>query len=484
MNKQSSILHSAFTFCILHSAFCIATMAHGAAVDAMTDPPNVMVTSVAARQRQPWNGKVDIDFSFSCGNPDAFAFIQFGATYVDKNGATVDVPMKTFDQITLPWCTNAGTYRVTWDSCADVPGLQTDSLTYRVTANMAKYMVVDLSKGKNGPFPISYYEDVPSFPGVEAGKWDDYHKTTNLVLRLIQPGTFTQAWSDNIDLSAQRQGKAHKATLTKPYYIAVFEMTQEQFFLISGGTGGTTFTGGNRKMRPAVSTYQNLRGKGYQGTINFPATGSEVATTSFLYHLREAAGTDGFDLPTETEWEYACRCGGAASGFWNDGSDAGIPVTTRCVTITNGVGSAVALETLGRYQHNGGMVKTWDEAGQTNIYTAAALTSDESLGTAVVGSYRPNAWGLYDMHGNIDEWTNGSWPGSFPYSASTNTVDDLGLVSASWGQWGYRITRGGFYNSPASFCPIHRRQRTGGFLTEGSNAGIRLVWRFPTPPQL
>ncbi|MBQ6915829.1 MAG: hypothetical protein IJQ65_08910 [Kiritimatiellae bacterium] len=50
---------------------------------------------------------------------------------------------------------------------------------------MAKYMVVDLSKGKNGPFPISYYEDVPDFPGVERGKWDDYHKTTNLVLRLI-----------------------------------------------------------------------------------------------------------------------------------------------------------------------------------------------------------------------------------------------------------------------------------------------------------
>ena len=122
MNKQSLILHS--SLCIVHCALCIlhCASAHGAAVDAMTDPPNVMVTSVAARQRQPWNGKVDIDFSFSCDNPDAFAFIQFGATYVDKNGVTNDVPMKTFDQISLPWCTNAGTYRVTWDSCADVPG--------------------------------------------------------------------------------------------------------------------------------------------------------------------------------------------------------------------------------------------------------------------------------------------------------------------------------------------------------------------------
>jgi formylglycine-generating enzyme required for sulfatase activity len=370
---------------------------------------------------------------------------------------------------------------VTWDSCADAPNLQITNLSYTVTANMAKYMVVDLSKGKDGPFPISYYEEVPSFPGVEAGKWDDWHKTTNLVLRLIQPGTYMQGWTDSTTTSTKREGYSHKATLTKPFYIAVFEMTQEQFLLINGTRGGSTFSGGRRALRPAIATYQDLRGKGWNGTINFPTTGSAVAPTSYLYHLREATGSDGFDLPTETEWEYACRCGGAASGFWNDGSDAGVPVTTKASTITNGVGSAVALETLGRYQHNGGMVKTWDADGQTNIYTAAAATSDESLGTAVVGSYRPNAWGLYDMHGNVEEWTNGSWPAPFQYSASAETVDDLGAFSDTWGQWGNRITRGGNCTSPAAYCAIHRRQRNGGLLTERSNAGIRLVWRFPTP---
>ena len=133
---------------ILSAAIAIsATGLFGAAVDAMTTQPNVLVTSIAARQRFPWNGKVDIDFSFTCDNPDAFAFIQFAAYYVDKNGTRNEVPVKTFDQITLPWCTNAGTYRVTWDSCADAPGLQATNLVYSVTANMAKYMVVDLSKG-------------------------------------------------------------------------------------------------------------------------------------------------------------------------------------------------------------------------------------------------------------------------------------------------------------------------------------------------
>ncbi len=467
--------------CVAGGAF--ATVAN----DAMTNDPQVVMTRLNVNQRYPWNGKVDIDFAFTCAIPEAFAFVQFKATYLNKAGETVEVPMKTFDQVSIPWCTNAGMYHVTWDAAADAPNLTVTNLRYTVTANMAKYMVVDLSKGKGGPFPISYYDDVPSFPGVEAGKWDDYHKTTNLVLRLIQPGTYRQGWTDSTSTSTKREGYAHTATLTKPFYMAVFELTQEQMLLIRGNRGQNTFSGGRRAMRPAVENYQNLRGKGYQGTINFPATGSIVAETSVLHDLRQAADSDGFDLPTETEWEYACRCGSLASGFWNDGSDAGIDVTTKASTISNGVGSAVALDTLGRYQDNGGMVKTWDEEGQTNIYTAAALTSDESLGTAVVGSYKPNAWGLYDMHGNAEEWTNGAWPGSFQYSASTNTVDDVGPVSATWGQWGNRIVRGGNCKSPARYCAIHRRLRDGSQLYERSYmeaTGIRLIWRFWIPPQL
>ncbi len=465
--------------CVAGGAF--ATVAN----DAMTNDPHVVMTHLNVNQRYPWNGKVDIDFTFTSTIPEAFAFVQFKATYLNKAGETVEVPMKTFDQVSIPWCTNAGTYHVTWDAAVDAPNLTVTNLQYTVTANMAKYMVVDLSKGKGGPFPISYYDDVPSFPGVETGKWDDYHKTTNLVLRLIQPGTYTQAWTDNTELTTKREGPAHTATLTKPFYMAVFELTQEQYHLMTGSYGATgVFTGGRRKLRPTIATYQNLRGKGYQGTIIFPATGSLVAETSVLHDLRQATGDVGFDLPTEAEWEYACRCGGLASGFWNDGSDAGIATTIKFNTVSNSVGSAVALNTLGRYQDNGGMVKTWDEEGQTNIYTTAATSSDESLGTAVVGSYKPNAWGLYDMHGNVEEWTNGAWPGQFPYSTGTNTVDDVGQRSTSWGQWANRITRGGNYNSPARYCLIPRRVRSGSLLTERSNAGIRLIWRFWIPSQI
>ena len=63
-------------------------------------------------------------------------------------------------------------------------------------------------------------------------------------------------------------------------------------------------------------------------------------------------------------------------------------------------------------------------------------------GTAIVGSYAPNAWGLYDMHGNVYEWCL-DWWGTYPGAVS----DPMGVVSGS-----SRVGRGGNWNGPASFC--------------------------------
>ena len=478
-------------------AFCGTASLFAAAIDAMTQDPNVLMTSLSVKQRYPWNGKVDIDFSFTSSIPDAFAFIQFKASYQNKDGETVEVPMKTFDQVTMPWCTNAGTYRVTWDSTADSPNLLVTNLKYTVTANMAKYMVIDLSKGTSASadnrYPVFYYEDVPDFPGVEKGKWDDYHKTTNLVLRLIQPGTYKQAWSDDSsDTSCRRSAYQHNATITKPFYIAVFELTQQQCMFLQGYYGQSstrTFTGGNRLMRPASETYQNVRGRGYNGPINWPVTGSEVSDASLLGKLRERTGMEEFDIPTESEWEYVCRSGGAASGFWNDGSDAGISHKTKYSTVPTSTGVA-ALDGLGRYRFNGGLLATFDDVGQTNIYTAAEKTCDETAGTAVVGSYKPNSWGIYDMHGNLAEWCNGMIAGTY-YAWSNgegyycrgeypNMVDDLGPTSHPWGEWSGRTLRGGDYSKSAQECIVSMRSSD----TERQPHGVRLCWRFPTPSQV
>ena len=462
---------------VLLSAALAVFGADAAAKDAMTGDAQVFMTTLKARQRYPWNGKVDIDFAFTSTVPDAFAFIQFKASYVNAGGETVEVPMRTFDQITLPWCTNAGTYRVTWDSTADAPGLVVTNMKYRVTANMAKYMVIDLSSGKDGAsWPISYYEDVPSFPGVEAGKWDDYHKTTNLVLRLVQPGEYTQAWGDWTDSSAHYN--AHTAVLTQPFYLAVFELTQEQHYLMDGSYGQPSiFTGGNRKARPTTETYRNVRGSGLSSSdgINWPVTGSEVGASSLLFKIRQKTGSALFDLPTESEWEYTCRCGGAASGFWNDGSDAGISTGTKFNTIVNG---NAALESLGRYQHNGGMVRT-DNGDGSYAYAEADKSSDESLGTAVVGSYQPNAWGFYDMHGNVAEWCNGTWGNGTRWSGNAVYTNDVGWVVSDWTQYSQRPHRGSRWNSEAYRCAIPYRRND----NETQSNGVRLCWRFPIPAQ-
>jgi formylglycine-generating enzyme required for sulfatase activity len=274
--------------------------------------------------------------------------------------------------------------------------------------------------------------------------------------------------------------------------MAVFELTQAQCMLIQGYYGISSmrsFTGGNRQIRPASETYQNVRGRGYNGTINWPFTGSEVSDASLLGKLRARTGTDGFDVPTESEWEYVCRSGGTASGFWNDGSDAGISAKTQFSEISD-TNNVAALDSIGRYRFNGGYAVAFDEVGKTNIYTAPAYSSDETLGTAAVGSYKPNAWGIYDMQGNLAEWCNGMIAGTY-YGWSTgssyycdgqypNMIDDLGPGTKTWGEWSGRSLRGGGYSDTARDCSIPLRTQD----TERQPHGVRLCWRFPTPPQV
>ena len=111
------------------------------------------------------------------------------------------------------------------------------------------------------------------------------------------------------------------------------------------------------------------------------------------------------DLPTEAQWEYACRAG----------------TTSK---YNNGGNSEADLKTLGRYSGNRN-----DGRGGYSEYTTK------------VGSYSSNVWGLYDMHGNVWEWCL-DWYGDL--SAST---DPVGPTSGSG-----RVLRGGCWDSFADRC--------------------------------
>ena len=257
-----------------------------------------------------------------------------------------------------------------------------------------KYMVIELWNGE-----ITYLDDVPE------GGWTDEYKTTKMVLRRIEAGTFTMG-SPEDEYGRDDEEVQHQVTLTKDYYIGVFEVTQKQFEMVTYRSP-SKYTG---DMRPVESvSYDMLRGK-RKGAV-WPYV-NEVDYGSFLWDLRYKTNKP-FDLPTEAQWEYACRAGTTTS--LNNGTD-----------VTNYFDAN--MNKLGRYDYNSDDGK----GGYSDAHTT-------------VGSYLPNAWGLYDMHGNVWEWCL-DWF-DWDYDNSKPVTDPLGSTEGS-----YHIIRGGGCDSDATSC--------------------------------
>ena len=128
-----------------------------------------------------------------------------------------------------------------------------------------------------------------------------------------------------------------------------------------------------------------------------------VDPTSFLGILRGRTGLD-FDLPTEAQWEYACR--------------AGTTTTYSCGNSADG-----------NYMWYASSSNGWPHE---------------------VGTNQPNMWGLYDLHGNVYEWCLDWYANSF-----TGGVDPKGSSSGS-----ARVVRGGNYYLAASYCTSSARDRS------------------------
>ena len=219
-----------------------------------------------------------------------------------------------------------------------------------------------------------YFASKEAVPG---GVTNDIYKTEFLVLRKIpaagvvwRMGPSANSWSGN--------PATCKVMLTQDYYMGIYEFTKSQYGLVKG----TSDSGATPKN--SFNVWNNVRGSGYpwpsvgEGYTNYT---HDVDSSSALGGLRTRTGVDSFDLPTEAQWEYACRAGSGAFMYGNYGD------ICWCS------------------QNSGNAVHT-------------------------VGLKQPNAWGLYDMLGNVFELTL-DWAANYPSpdSASGYATDPKGAVS-------------------------------------------------------
>lgn len=277
------------------------------------------------------------------------------------------------------------------------------------------YMVVDLTAKSN----LLFYANVESLPG---GVGDMKYKTDWLVMRKVpakgviwrmgspatEPNRVT-GWDANLE-------PARLVVLTNDYYLGVYEVTQKQFWNLSDGQSTPSPSLFKDAENADVLPVENVAWatmKGDHGTAggaaSWPENGHYAKVGSKFANLRDKTGLL-FDFPTSVQWEYACRAG--TSDAFNGG-------------------------TIGEY--------AWYDGNCTNVTTNTAMTHP-------VGTKKANAWGFYDMHGNVAEWVL-----ERPYvpDAEPGVTYEEPTIPVGYSVSSYRthyMVRGGAYDNDVAHC--------------------------------
>ena len=232
-----------------------------------------------------------------------------------------------------------------------------------------------------------------------------YYYSLGVEMVRISSGTFTMGSSDGEDWNAI---PPHQVTLSKGFSMGKYEVTQGQYQEVTGQNpssfSGSPASGETQTRRPVegVTWYDAVEfcnklsqqeglAPAYTITDRSPSSGYPITSATVTANW----DANGYRIPTEAEWEYACRAGTTTT--WSFGS-----------TESHAADYA------------------WYESNSSNM-------------THEVGRKLPNAWGLYDMHGNVWEWC-WDWYGEYSSGAQT---DPHGAVSGT-----FRVPRGGsWFNS-------------------------------------
>ena len=388
------------------------------------------VTNVSCRQRYPWNGKVDIDVEVQCDDPTTNVSLYVTAKDLQHNKTLSVKTIDCADNVSTnvgELAVRAGRHRLTWDCGVDNPNVASTNVAIEVQGVLGGglYLVIDLSDGPDAnSYPISYLNQVPE------GGWTDEYKTDKLVLRRIEPGTFTMG--DQV----HGLGMVTNITISTPFYIGVFEVTQRQWELVKG-TRPSFFRNSDYYMTRPVEkvSYSTIRGSSLGA--QWPRSVS-VDPNSFIGELRSKIVLKEIDLPTDAQWEYAARAGTTTD--FSNGVNWSWPKDDT-------------MDLIGRYWNNGGSNYWWN--------------GDTRIGTAKVGSFPPNKWGLYDMHGNVYEWCC-DWYGDL----ASNVEDPVGADTGT-----LRVLRGGsWFEQYSGYCSSDYRNASAPNLRDKSNSdkGFRL----------
>lgn len=227
----------------------------------------------------------------------------------------------------------------------------------------------------------------------------------------VAPGEEERA---NLPAEFRNRSEPQRSVTVKRFSAGKFEVTRGQYRVFAEATGRSAegcfiWSGDAFEMKLANS----WRNPGFAQDDAHPATCvSWVDASAYLAWLGQQTGRK-YRLLTEAEWEYAARAGTTTTRYWGDDPD-------RSCDYANGADRTTAAR-----------VPAWNDWHVANC-------DDRHAYTAPVGSYRPNAFGLYDMLGNVEEWTQDCWIGHYrgaPTDGSAVAAGDCSLRVVRGGSW-------------------------------------------------